>query len=221
MDVQRIESGDSDYPTVLLDRLSDAAPRCLYAMGDASTLRSQLLGLLCSIQCPGSVVIKTFDAVRELRDAGVVVIGGFHSPMERECLDILLRGAQPVILCAAKGLPGLRMGKAARRALGEGRLLVVSPFDDNVRRTTAVQAVQRNNLVAAMAEATMVPHAAPDGKTWVTVRDAMNRLQTVFTFDDEANSALVSMGAMAINTMQMADLMGAMSAQGRAQLESR
>jgi len=33
--------------------------------------------------------MKTFDAIRELRDTGVVVAGGFHSPMERECLDFL------------------------------------------------------------------------------------------------------------------------------------
>lgn len=59
------------------------------------------MGLICSVQCPGSIVIKTFDAVRELRDSGIVVAGGFHSPMEKECLDFLLRGEQPVIVCPA------------------------------------------------------------------------------------------------------------------------
>ena len=219
--MRQIPPSDTDYPAVLRDRLGNAAPACLYALGDAAVLQNRLLGLICSIQCPGSVVIKTFDAVRELRDAGVVVIGGFHSPMEQECLDILLRGTQPVVLCAAKGLPGLRLGKAARRALGEGRLLVISSFDKSIRRTTAAQAVERNNLVAAMAEAILVPHAAPDGKTWATVRDAMDRRQTVLTFDDEANSALVSMGAKAINGEQTADLMGAMRAAKRAQQGTR
>ena len=35
--------------------------------------------------------------------------------MERQCLDILLRGNQPVVLCAAKGLPGPGLGKDVRR----------------------------------------------------------------------------------------------------------
>jgi hypothetical protein len=48
-------------------------------------------------------VIATYDAIRELRDAGVIVAGGFHSPMEGECLDFLLCGAQPVVLCPACG----------------------------------------------------------------------------------------------------------------------
>jgi len=56
------------------------------------------------VQCSGIIILKTFDAIRMLRDKGIVVIGGFHSPMERECLDLLQRGNQPVILCSAKGL---------------------------------------------------------------------------------------------------------------------
>jgi HEPN domain-containing protein len=39
---------------------------------------------------------------------GVTVVGGFHAPMERECLTILLRGAQPVILCPARNI-GMRI----------------------------------------------------------------------------------------------------------------
>ena len=200
---RRVEQGDSEYPTVLRDRLGNDAPSCLYVMGEAAILGNHLLGLICSIQCPGSIVIKTLDAARALRDAGTAVVGGFHSPMEKECLDILLRGDQPVILCAAKRLPGLRLGKAARQAITEGRLLAISPFDDGVRRTTATQAAQRNNLVAAMAGALLVPHAAPEGKTWATVHDALGRRQAVFTFEDDSNPALVGMGARAVSVTQM------------------
>jgi predicted Rossmann fold nucleotide-binding protein DprA/Smf involved in DNA uptake len=190
----RIERGSSDYPAVLTNRLDENAPPCLYAMGDAAILGNRLLGLVCSIQCPGSIVIKTLDAARSLRDAGVAVIGGFHSPMEKECLNILLRGDQPVILCPARGLAGLRLGQMPRRAGQEGRLLILSPFAENIRRTTATQAVKRNNLVAACADAVWVPHAAPGGKTWETVRAALERHQAVFTFADD-NGDLMDAGA--------------------------
>jgi hypothetical protein len=134
-------------------------PRRLYALGDTAILRNRSLGLVCSIRCPGSIVIKTFDAIREWRDAEVTVIGGFHSPMECQCLGILLRGDQPVIFCVAKGLPGLRLGTDARRAISESRLLVISPFDQDIRRTLAVQAVQRNDLVGALADVVWILHA--------------------------------------------------------------
>ncbi|MGD9974747.1 MAG: hypothetical protein AB7S77_16930 [Desulfatirhabdiaceae bacterium] len=149
------------------------------------------------MQCPGSIVLKIFDAIRILRDKGIVVIGGLHSPMERECLDLLLRGSQPVILCSAKGLNRLKLGKSARTALKENRLLVLSPFDPTIRRTTAARAIFRNNLVAAMSVAMLIPHATASGRIWQTVRQSIETGHPVFTFDDEANTNLKDMGAKA------------------------
>jgi len=77
---------DIVYPPALQERLGDNAPRSLYSMGNLDILKHWRLGLLCSIRCPGSVILKTFDAIRDLLDDGVVVVDGFHSPMERECL---------------------------------------------------------------------------------------------------------------------------------------
>ena len=71
----RIEPGDSRYPAILQDRLGGEAPSCLYLMGDASILRQPLLALICSIQCPGSIVIETLDAIRMLRDRGAAFCG--------------------------------------------------------------------------------------------------------------------------------------------------
>ena len=193
--VQIIDLADRDYPVVLQGRLGKDAPAGLYALGETAILRRRLLGLICSIQCPGSIVLKTFDTIRALRDEGAAVVGGFLSPMEKDCLDILLRGKQPIILCPARGLKGLRLGEKARQAVDEGRLLVLSAFTDDVRHTTAAQAVRRNNLVAALADALLVPYAAPSGKTWTTVHAALARKQPVFTFDVEDNAALLKAGA--------------------------
>jgi predicted Rossmann fold nucleotide-binding protein DprA/Smf involved in DNA uptake len=106
-----------------------------------------------------------------------------------------------VILCAAKGVHGLRLGRDARRAVRENRLLVISPFDQNIRRTTAPQAAQRNDLVAALADVVWGPHAVPGGKTWTTIRHVLDRGQTVFTFADKENSELIKLGAhrLAVN----------------------
>lgn len=164
------------------------------------------IGLICSIQCPGSIIIKTFDVIRRLRDEKMVLIGGFHSPMERECLDILLRGSQPVILCPARSLRNLRMGKAARKALAEGRLLVLTVFDDEVRRSTASGAILRNDLVAALAGVVLVPHAAKNGKTWTTVLRALENGQKILTFADEANTDLIASGARAYRNSHIDDI---------------
>lgn len=175
--------------------MGDAAPRTLHALGEPAILHNRLLGLVCSIQCPGSIVIRAFDAMRALRDAGIVVVGGFHSPMESECLDILLRGTQSAIFCSAKSLRGLRLGTEGRKALKDGRLLVITPFGDEVKRTTSAQAVLRNEMVAALADVVLVPHAAPGGKTEATAKNVLARGQSLFTFADENNAHLVHAGA--------------------------
>lgn len=195
---QIIKPSDSNYPKLLQNRLDIAAPVQLYAMGNVAVLQRRLLSLICSIKCPGSIILKTFDTIRVLRDAGVAMVGGFLSPMERDCLDILLRGKQPIILCPARRLTGLRLGHEARKAIDENRLLVLSSFADDVRHTTVAQAVKRNNLVAALAAALFVPYAAPDGKTWQTVHAALKRNQPVYTFAAEDNAALLAAGAKPI-----------------------
>lgn len=193
-----IKPSGSNYPKILQNRLGSTAPTQLYATGNPDILQRRLLGLLCSIKCPGSIILKTFDTIRTLRDARVTMVGGFLSPMERDCLDIMLRGKQPIILCPARRLTGLRLGSDARKAINEHRLLVLSPFADDVRHTTAAQAIKRNNLVAALVDALFVPYAAPDGKTWTTVHAALKRNQPVYTFEVEDNAALLATGAKPI-----------------------
>jgi predicted Rossmann fold nucleotide-binding protein DprA/Smf involved in DNA uptake len=164
-------------------------------VGDQTILRRKCLGLICSVQCPGSVVIKTFDAIRELRDAGVVVAGGFHSPMEKECLEFLLRGEQPVIVVLAKGLGRPHLPDPWRTGIDAGRLLVLAPFRDDVRRTTKVHAQARNEFIVARSAAVLIPHASPGGKAEAIARTVVERGKALYTFDAEENQGLFALGA--------------------------
>ncbi len=166
----------------------------LHGMGDQTILDRPCLGLICSVKCPGSVVIKTFDAIRELRDAGIVVAGGFHSPMEKECLEFLLRGEQPVILCLAKGLGG-RIPTSWRTAIDADRLLFVSPFEAGTKRITKANAQARNEFVGGLSTAVLIPTASPGGNAEAAARRVLERGQPLFTFDDDANSNLLRLGA--------------------------
>lgn len=167
----------------------------VHGLGDQSILWRNCLGLICSVQCPGSVVIQTFDAIRALRDAGVVVAGGFHSPMEKECLEFLLRGEQPVIVVQAKGLGRPRLAGPWRAAVDTGRLLILSPFDDDVRRTTKANAQTRNEFIVALAVAVLIPHASPGGMAETIARNVRGKGTPLFTFDDEENEGLLQLGA--------------------------
>ena len=193
--VRQRHLGEPGYPGHVAQRMGDDAPRDVFLLGDLELPPRVDLALICSVSCPGSVIIKTYDAIRSLREAGVVIAGGFHSPMERECLDYLLRGQQAVVLSPAFGIDWLQPGEVERRALKEDRLMVVSIAGSEVTKATRESALLRNTFVAALADALFVPHAVPGGQAELTARQAIARGQVVMTFDDQENAHLIDSGA--------------------------
>jgi len=169
--VSVISHGEVRYPTAAMALLGDAAPERIYAIGNLDVLSQPLLALFCSSKCPGSVILQTYDAVCALRDAGVTIISGFHSPIEKECLRLLLRGTQPIVICPARSIERMRMPSEWRAPLAAGRLLILSPFDAKHPRITAETAQYRNRFAAALATRILIPHAAPGSKTEAFARE--------------------------------------------------
>jgi hypothetical protein len=83
--------------------------------------------------------------------------------VEKECLRILLRGRQPVILCLARGLEGMRRPAEWKQPLADNRLLVLSQFPAAARRVTKSLATDCNRRVAALADEVVFAHIAPGG----------------------------------------------------------
>jgi hypothetical protein len=149
-------AGGASLPTNTSARLS--------VLGDPALLRDEKVGLFCSVRCPGDLILKAYDLAKKLRDEGVTVISGFHSPVEKECLRILLRGKQPIIICPARSLTNLRVPGEWKRPLESGRLLLLSPFNARHRRVTADLAKRRNEVVAAIADKVCFIHVSAGGE---------------------------------------------------------
>ena len=201
--IQTISRRASTFPPALRDRLGKSAIEKLYIIGDATILKQSAVAFVCSVKCPGSVVIHTFDAIRELRDAGVVVVGGFHSPMEQECLEFLLRGKQPVIMSPAKGLSRPRLSTTQRSAIEDGRLTLVSIFSQTETRTNKKQSQSRNEFVAALSASVLIPHASPGGNAELIARKVLERGQPLYTISDPENDVLIKLGAKPYSSLQI------------------
>lgn len=163
--VHRITKGDPLYPHTLLKRLGADAPGQLTLVGNPGLLAHRKTALFCSARTPGGAILCTFDTVRRLRDDGITVISGFHSPIEKECLRILLRGDQPIIICPARAIDAMRVPAECRRAFDAGRILFLSRFIGEPRRVTRESALIRNELVAALADEAYIAYAAPGSYT--------------------------------------------------------
>jgi len=155
---------DNSWLRQLDGRLGHGAPSRLWTIGNVEILAEQKVGLFCSVRCPGNAIIAAHDAARKLRDDGTTVISGFQSPVEKECLRILFRGKQPIIICLARSLVKIRVPSEWRKASDSGRLLILSPFDRRPPRPTTQSARQRNELVAALSDEILIIYAIPGGQ---------------------------------------------------------
>jgi len=193
-----IKQGENGYPLQLTRYLGEQAPKSIALRGNLGIwLRrdTPLLALFCSAKALGSIILQIHDLAQQWRTGGVTVISGFHSPVEQECLAVLLRGPQPVIVCPARGLARMRLKREYKAPIAAGRLLLMSPFEEKVRRMTADTALTRNRFVAALADTVLIAHAQPGSKTEQLAREVVGWGKQVYTLDNTVNEHLLALGA--------------------------
>ncbi len=199
METTQINRDERVYPVSLVSFLGSNAPRTIWALGNREILNNKKVGFFCSSKCPGDLVIKTYDLAKKWLNEGVTVIGGFHSPMEQECLSILLRGKQSIIVCPARSIENMRLKAEYKTPLVEGRLLFLSPFPGKEKRMTADLDLARNRFVAALADEIFVAHAADGGKTEAFCCELAARGKSLTTLESDANTNLIALGARPLN----------------------
>lgn len=191
----RLQRGAPAWPDRLA-LLGDDEPEELSLIGNLRLLDRPLTGLFCSSRLPGDLLVRSFDVGRALALAGVPIISGFQSPIEREILGLLLSGCSSVVLCPARGLESLQPRAQWRRALVSGRMLLLSPFPATVRRPTLQLSDRRNRIAAALAERILLIHATPGGRLSRMMNDLSSRGATLYCPDHPSNSDLRLLGAL-------------------------
>ena len=206
--IECIPQSDPNYPAQLKGYLKTEAPKTIWARGNTALLTDRethlngdLWALFCSSKCPGQIILKAHELAQQFRASGRPTIGGYHSPIEKECLRVLLRGSQPIILCPARSIENMRLSPDWKGALAEKRLLILSIFDSKYRRSTAALANQRNAFVAALADKICIAHASEGSKTLQFAQQVSEWGKPLFTFDTPANKSLFQCGAQRIEDL--------------------
>ena len=144
--------------------MSDGGLSSIPHLGNAAIWALPKVGFLSSRRVPPAAVMKCYDWATEMRDKGVCVMGGFQSPLERDVLTLLLQGKQPVIWVLARRLWTQRgVPRAYRSAIEDGRLLVVSPVSQSIRRVDAQSAAIRNRFILETAQRVVFAALDPEG----------------------------------------------------------
>jgi hypothetical protein len=143
------------------------------SLGNNELLKLRKTAFLCSRKIPASVVLKCYDWAIEQREKGNCVISGFHSKIEKDVFHYLLAGTKPVIMALARGMKD-RIEPELKTAIDAGRLLIVTPFDERVKRVTEETAQKRNQFMIELAAEIAIGYASKGGmleKLLVEVKD--------------------------------------------------
>ncbi|MGI8482989.1 MAG: hypothetical protein ACR2OU_01845 [Thermomicrobiales bacterium] len=165
--------------------------------------------LMASMKVLPSALLPAYDLAIAMRDSGRIFVGGFHTKLERECLEILLRGTQPITICPARvfnegaRLYSGKLWQAVKAGIADGRVTIVTPPGVKGDRITRENATIRNAYLLTVADRVLVLYASPGGATDALAREALQRGLPVNVLDHPGNAGLIEAGAIPVtaNTM--------------------
>ena len=145
------------------------------AIGNTILLRNDLTGFLCSRKCPAAKILEAHETCKAwASDPTKTIISGFHSPVEQECLRLLLQGRANIIYFPAREINHLRIRKEWRPALEANRMLIMTLESFTNRRMSRHETWQRNDFIVRLAESAYIPYAAADGQLADAIRLCAN-----------------------------------------------
>jgi predicted Rossmann fold nucleotide-binding protein DprA/Smf involved in DNA uptake len=200
MDLRTLSIGQEQYPESLLSRIDKKMPPTLWYWGDESLINRRKLGIVCSVKCPGNIIMQASTLMKNLPAENLVVVSGFHSPLEKECMRILGRRRIAMICILGRSLIGACISAEWKTLVEEERLLLVSSFDKQYNRLTQSLSEKRNELVAALADELWILHASPGSRTESLALNMTRSGKDVFTLRDESNANLRTCGVPTLNT---------------------
>lgn len=157
-------------------------------------MTSSALALLCSVRAPAGILLAVHDLAQAWRHSDVVIISGFHSPVEQEAFTILLRGPGRLVWVPARSRP-TRLRPDVRAALDAGRLTIETLFGENIRRPTRETTALRNRYVCERADAVLIAYARPGSSTEALARELIAAGKPTYAVEHSANGSLFALGS--------------------------
>ncbi len=190
----------NELPDHFVQSPGNTAPATISVYGNIDLLHNRKLVLFCSQHCPPSLLLPWHDTIKQLCEMDITIVGGFHSLLEQEALTILLAGTAPIIICPACGIGNMYFPPEYEAPMTAGRLLILSFFPDEVKRPSRQTALERNTLLAALANEVFVAYAHAGGQIEQICYQVIKKLgQKLYTLPSNHNQLLIHQGAKSID----------------------
>lgn len=120
--------------------------------GNRELLERRKTGFLASRSIATTAVIPALEwALGVSKEEQAVVVSGFHSPLERKVLGMLLKGRCGLIIILARGMYR-KLPADLLEPMHQGRLLLITYEKPEVTRVSELTAHRRNEAVRRLAD---------------------------------------------------------------------
>lgn len=139
-------------------------------LGNTSLLKRRKIGYFAASKIATLSVLPTLDWAAEVaKREDVAIVSGFHSKMEREVLDFLLRGRCGIICVLARSIYK-KIPDKFREAYNAGRVLFIAPFETSATRASRHLCQQRNEYVASISDELVFSSLTPDSSLYPLIQ---------------------------------------------------
>lgn len=174
-----VSRADAEYPRRLKARLREDAPAVLYGCGRTTLLETGGLAVVGSRHVDERLIEYTLDVGRLSAKARKTVVSGGARGVDQAAMRGALDAGGTVIGVLADSLEKKVMSREHRNPLMDGQLVLISPYDPNAGFNVG-NAMQRNKLIYALADAALVVNADFNkGGTWAGAVEQLDKLRLV------------------------------------------
>ncbi len=122
------------------------------SLGNLLLFERKRIGYLAASRIITVSVLPTLDwAIETAKNEDVTIVSGFHSQMEREVLDFLLKGRCGIICVLARSIYK-KVPPKFQEAYNADRVLFISPFQTTAIRASRQDCQQRNEFIASISD---------------------------------------------------------------------
>lgn len=136
------------------------------SLGNPSLLGLKKIGYFASSKIATLSVLPTLDwAAAVAKRDDVAIISGFHSKMEREVLDFLLRGKCGIICVLARSIYK-KIPAKFKEAYNADRVLFISPCKTSATMASRNLCQQRNEYIASISDELVFSSLTPESSLY-------------------------------------------------------
>ena len=166
---------NKEYPRPLIERLGTATPPLLFGYGDVESLEHGWLAIQGSRNASEADLNFAAEVGASAAEHDKIIVSGGARGIDRAGMNGALMAGGVAVGILVESLAKHARSAESRRFIGDGKLVLCTPYDPDARFTVG-NAMARNKLIFALAEHSLIS-AAEIGKggTWTGATEEIAR----------------------------------------------